>query len=746
YPNNIGPFIMKTYVPSAATVTGVAATANTLFPGTCGTQATNNLPCATAMEDTASFGTSATRNGTQWNLRIDKYFKNDRISGNFFRTTLGNPGVNWIPQFNTTNNTWERSLQVNWTHTFSPSTLNEAIFGQNRVEGFDEQTGDFSVPQINVTGLTNTAYGIGFAQGDFIQHNYHWRDVLTHVSGTHTLKFGYDGWFGDDVENFAPPYSQPVFSFDNLLQLAQDAPHTEGNARFNPLTGTQEPAPWNAASNTWGLFAEDTWKARQNLTITAGLRWDDYGNPYSRSASTVFGNFYLGPGQTYQEQVANGSAIATHYALNHAVNNLLSPRLGVAWDPTGSGTWVVRAGAGVFNNWLTQANVQEEFRGNPPGPIAPTFVAGSATPPVFSLGTNKTYPFGFTYPTFPGGLNSHGGIIGLNFPIGAINPNLKSPQTYQFAATLERKLTTNLVASVGYSGSHSTDLLSGGNQAGLVSYGADINAKPGDLIAAFPSKVPTRLNSSFGAINYGANNRESNYNAVIFDVRGRFQRAFFDASYTHSRSNDDAGVYPYNLTPHQYYGPSPWDIPNRFSLTFNYQLPGMNNGEGVVGRVTEGWALSGTSIYQSGLPYTPYTNAAFAPNGANTGYAPGSGDFNADGDNFDYPDVPSYSESTSKSAFLTGVFSDPATQFTAPATYGVEGNEKTGQFRGPNFAETDAALYKNTRITEKLNFQIRFEFFNLFNRANLSNFDVNLADLNSNFGKATGQQLPRWWQ
>ena len=59
-------------------------------------------------------------------------------------------------------------------------------------------------------------------------------------------------------------------------------------------------------------------------------------------------------------------------------------------------------------------------------------------------------------------------------------------------------------------------------------------------------------------------------------------------------------------------------------------------------------------------------------------------------------------------------------QFAAP-TFGSEGNEKAGQFRGPNFAETDINFYKDTRITERVNFQFRFEVFNLFNRANLSN-------------------------
>ena len=226
------------------------------------------------------------------------------------------------------------------------------------------------MPSISVNGINadgGMAYGVGFAQGDFIQHNYHWRDVLTHVRGTHTLKFGYEGWYGDDVEPFQGPWSQPKFSFNNLLALAQDAPTNENGIYYNPQTGQQQLWSWDAASRTFGLFVEDTWKARRNLTVTLGLRYDDSGNPWSKSDTTVFGNFYLGTGTTEQQQIANGYAKATHNALLHSVNNLFSPRVGVAWDPTGKGDWVVRGGFGVYNNWLTSANVQEEFRGSPPG-------------------------------------------------------------------------------------------------------------------------------------------------------------------------------------------------------------------------------------------------------------------------------------------------------------------------------------------------------------------------------------------
>jgi hypothetical protein len=776
YPNTVGTHVLSTYLPT--NVHGVSAiTTGSSIVG-CGTAATNNLPCTLPLVDQGSFSAPQIRDGTQYFVRADKSFQNNRIYGSFYRTVLTYGAASAIPAFSTLNNNWQRAFQVNWTHTFSPRLINEAIFGASRVEGvLGSGAKDYSVPSIAVTGVNTEggqSFGVGFAQGDFIQHNYHWRDVLTHVRGTHTLKFGIEGWYGDDVENFQGPWSQPTFNFNNLLTLAQDAPTNQNHVMYDPIAGKPVLWSWDAASRTWGAFAEDIWKARKNLTVTLGLRWDNEGNPWSKSPTTVFGNFYLGSGSTFQQQVASGFTQATPKALKHSLNDLWSPRGGVAWDVLGQGGTVVRGGIGLFNNWLTQANVQEEFRGSPPGPITPTFTKGTATPPVFNLGTGGTPPFGFAYPPLAGSpicptlgangcLDSKGGIVGANFGIGAIDPFLKSPRALIWSLALEQKIRNNLSAGIGYAGSHGYNMVGGGNQAGVVSYGQDINAFSGDLIQ-HNSLSPTRLNSSFGSIGYTTNDRHSNYGAVYFEFKGRFARGgFFDASYTRSTSWDNASAYPAEADPNQYYGPSPWDVPNRFSLSFNYELAGLNSGQGFVGHLTNGWGLSGTTVYQSGYPAMVWTTASFQPVCANTsanaptcpspanpavGFAPNSGDYNADGDTsgtagvgLDYPDVHSYHQQTSRSAFLNGAFSPG--QFTKPA-FGTQGNEQPNPFRSPNFFETDVNVYKTTRITERVNFQFRFEFFNLFNRVNLTAFDINLA--NGTFGRARAQQLPRNWQ
>lgn len=761
FPNTIGTSLLTTY-PATATNATVIQTAQQAFPGTCGTAATANIPCSLPVFDNGLFNATSFRNGTQWNARIDKDFVKDRLYFNIYRTTLNTGGPALRTAFTTTSKYYTWAWQGNEAHTFSPNTINEAIAGGMRVEGISPATGNFKVPQVSATGL-GTGFGDGFAMGDFIQHNYHWRDVLTHIKGAHTFKVGYEGWMGDDVEEFQGPHDLPAFAFNSVIDLVRDQPNTETGVAYDPVSGKHVEWNWNAAGLTHGVFVEDNWKARKHLTLNYGIRWDDFGNPYSRSNLTVFGNFFYGPGQNLNQEIANGFVLQHTHALNRAITDVISPRGGVAWDVTGNSQWLLYGGFGLFHNWPTMANVQEQYRGSPPGPIFPTFFAGTANAPVWGLGTSNTPPFGYTYPTLPARpLNSQGGITGLQFGIGAIDPNLKSPVTYTYSGQLAHPLTRQLVATVGYSGTRAHNQLSGGGQVYSVSYGVDINSTPGDLIKNFPNNiaaktlVPFRLNQSFGSVAYTQNDRRSTYNAFLADVRGRFAGAgFIDVSYTRSASKDDTQVYPTWTNPGQYFSPSNWDAPNRISVTGNYQFHGLNAGQGVVGNVTGGWGLSGTITMQSGNPFTVSNTQAFIPVCNNnpsvactsTSTLTGNlgGDYNADGDNNDYPNVSSYSIPTSRQDFLKGVFKNNPSQISAP-TFGTgqEGNEQYNGFRGPRFFETNISLAKDTTIRESLRLGIRFDFFNLFQNVNLQNPTTSMTS--GNFGKSTSQYEPRWIQ
>ena len=141
FPNTLGTKILTSYPASNATTTAVTATAATVFPGTCGTPATANIPCNLPMIDSGIFNGTNYRNALQFNARIDKYFKNDRIYGNAYRSVLDTGGPAIRPAFAATNHFILNAYQFSETHTFSPTMVNEASFGYMRDEGIQPQTG-----------------------------------------------------------------------------------------------------------------------------------------------------------------------------------------------------------------------------------------------------------------------------------------------------------------------------------------------------------------------------------------------------------------------------------------------------------------------------------------------------------------------------------------------------------------------------------------------------------------------------
>lgn len=758
YPNSIGVNLLKQYPATNATTTSVAKKGSDLFPATsstpCGTAAAANIPCDLPIVDSGVFNATNTRNALQYNVRVDKYFTKDRLYANYYRTGLDLGGPSVRVDHNQPQHYIVRSLQGNETHTFSPNMLNEASFGVLRMEGLINPTGPFHVPIITVTGAWGTQLGVSKAHENYIQYHYVWRDALTYVYHSHDIKVGYDGFWGNSNLKFGPLNSIPTFNFLNVADFVQDKVYTESGVSFDPLTGQQaglRGGSYLIKGNMMGLFAQDTWKVNKNLTLTYGVRWDNFGNPQPGNSGTVEANFFYGPGTTILQQVANGFVKQVPKSFNNSIT-AWSPRIGAAWDPTGGGKWLLRGGFGLYHDWVTLGNVQNEFA-NPPAPTSITFQTNAAGPaPIYSVGTSDTFPFGYTYPVVPaGGLNGNGGIAGgAPANISGNDPNLKATNTMNYTMTLERSLTPNFSIAAGYSGSHSLDLFT--DFAGHTTnayYGVDINNFPGSLIANNGKFV--RLNQNFGSIRYTVNGPTSSYNAFIAEFKGRFmKRGFIDASYTRSSSWDDAGSYPTvqsnTLNYSQYWSPSNWDTPNRISMSVAYGLPGLRKGPGFLKVLTDGWKPSAITILQSGTPFTVLMGAAYKAN-----VVPGSqitaasaGDYNADGVNSDLPNIPTYGYSiaTDRKTQLAGVFK--STDFTAPPTLPGEGNEAFNRYRNPGYANTDFAILKNTHIFERANLQLRLEMYNLFNRASLGGISSSLTS--STFGKATSQYNARFLQ
>jgi len=762
FPNALGTQLLAKYPASNVSNAKVTKTASAIYSSTCDTAATSNIPCSLPVFDTGVFNATNYRNALQYNFRGDKYWKKDRVYGNYYRTGLDTGGPSIRVGMIAPQHYIVRSVQANESHTFSSNTLNEVAFGFLRMEGLIDATGPFHVPIVAVNGW-NVNIGVSKAHEDYVQHHYVWRDVFMHIFRTHDLSLGYEGFHGDNLTFFGQWYSQPSLTFQDPVSLLQGNVYSETGVAFNPVTGQQAGelgGSLQAHGTNFGVFAQDSWKATRRLTLNYGIRWDDFGNPSPENGSPL-ANFFYGSGATVTQQIANGSVIQEPQAFNHAIT-AFSPRVGAAWDPVGSGKWVLRGGIGLYHDWVTLGNVQNEF-GNPPASTTPTFLTGTTTPPIFSLGTSDTYPFGFTYPAFPGyGLNQWGGYANstVQLNIAGNDPNLRASNTLNYSVALERSLGRNFSVAAGYSGSHSKDLFT--DFAGHTTnayYGYDINNFPGSLIQNNGKLV--RLNPNFGTIRYTVNGPTATYNAFIAEFKGRFWgHGNIDASYTRSSSWDDAGTYPTvqsntgNYS--QYWSPSNWDTPNRYSMAVSYDLPSLHSSFFAPARViVNGWSLNAITILQSGTPFTVSTSAAFAPvcssGKPSGGVCPAGttvvgntgGDYNADGFNSDYPNLPTfgYAIPNSRQANLNGVFK--VTDFPVPS-FGIEGNEQPNRFRNPGYANTDFALLKNTHVWENANLQLRLEAYNLFNRANLGGISSGLTS--GSFGKATSQYPARFLQ
>ena len=769
-PNSPEVQLLNKYKPSNLISTGVQSTAQQLFGAACGTPATDNIPCSLPVIDNGVFNASAYNNSNQYNVRADKYFKKDRVYGLFYRSTINNGGPAPRPDFATTSKYYVFSVQGSETHTFNPNLLNEAYGGYNRIEGFSPATGNFTVPVVNVTAL-GTGFGSGFALGDFIQHSYHWRDVLTFVHGSHSIRAGYEGWHGDDVALFAAAYAQPSFQFNSLIDLINDNPYSEGGLTYDPLTGKPKANNYGYAQTTGGAFVEDTWKASRNLTVNYGIRYDNFGNAYPSLAGTGLSNFHLGAGTNFAQQVASGFLTPQSHTFANDLNYVFSPRAGFAFSPGENGKWLIHGGIGSFHDYFTLGNGENGLSGNPPNFARPTFRNdGSTARPIFGYGTQNSYPLGFPYPAFGGQqLDAKGGIVGQQIGIAGVAGDLRSPFTINFNLAVDRQLSNGFVVSIGYVGSHSGSLVSGGGNTGATAYGNDVNSYAGDLIqharctinpatgttpaGSSCTGVQTRLNTSFGSINYAFNSAVGNYDGLILAGRGRFsRRGFLTASYTLGHSLDDWQNYPIGYPTNQFYASSPYDVRHRISIGASYELPGSKLSNGLERAILGGWTLAGTGVAQTGTPFTVFTGAAFSAqliniNGpvtaSNLRYAPGSGDFNADGNNNDFPSVMSYKQSHNHDDYHLGrgIFAPcpggvlPCGNFVQPQL-GSLGNETPNQFRNPGYIDVDATLKKVTSLREGINLELRLDTFNVANRVNYGGVEGNLQ--NGNFGQSSG--------
>ncbi len=742
YPNNLSTQLLTSFPATAPFFEpGSIQTAQDLDPN-CATQApVVGMPCNLNIRGTTVLTFAPPNNGLQWNLRLDRYFREakDRVYGNFYRKTPDTISPNVRPAFNNKNSFAGTTNYVNfdWTHTFSSSMVNDAAFGITRISGLGSCS-HCEVPSISLnfsSGLPD--FGTGFAPAKFIQNDFHWRDVLSFTHGKHALKAGLDIFRDQENDLFSGPTQRPGFLFldnnattglNSVFDFANDQPTQETGINYDLRTGALSRESIGYRTSNFGFFVQDDWKAKNNFSINYGLRWDFNSNP--KEISGQMSQVILGSGSNLLQQISNASVQVVPSLLRTHRIGYFAPRLSFAWDPTGAGKLSIRGGMGVFFNRAPNIVWSDAIRANPPfiGNITADTQVPSGPQPVYGLCQLNHSPFNCPIPSgLPTGLNARGGALTNDSSIGGTDPGLRQAYNISRFAGVQYAITPNWILEGDYTGSQDVHLY----------VFTDRNRCLGCIDS---TGAAVRPNPFFTSINYTNNDAWSHSNGATFSLLHRFSQAFtfqaaFNVSKTTSvvdsidvgRASSEAPVYdPYNLNFQR--GPAAFDVPRSFSMHGLWELPKLSHMNKAIRGVLGGWQWSGLASLQAGYPYTVVDCGA-----------------RPDGINCVLPDVTAAErgKSCGRSGFLNGCL-DPAA-FTVPAVLGTEGNVGRNSFRGPGFANVDFSTMKYFPVPwfggESARFQIRGEFFNLFNRTNLRSVDGNVTD--TTFGEATDIYNPR---
>ncbi len=590
-------------------------------------------------------------------------------------------------------------------------------------------------------------------------------------------------WLGQNVQFGGSYYyfqdNRNIFSFqnglftlgpnvptalDNLLSGVADSFSTAINPTvgIDPTTGAivgplvQPDFNRSLSAHDFALYGSFNWRITPNVNLLLGARYDFFDRPRSRN-DQVFFNFFPALGPDIVTNVANGlllppnsRVVANGFTFDRSFfsrdTNNIAPRIGFAWDITGGAgggccpglrrSTTLRASFGLLYERLFYA-VSPFFQTRFDFAI-PTVTAGVApfgaiplVPPGATVPSNFG-PLGTTVATLPG------------FLARGINRDLDAPRLTFWTVALDHELFRNTVLSLQYAGAHGHDLFTLSN----------IN-RPGSGAAFLGLADPTaRLNlalnaagnPALGPIFFLNSNGRSNYNAFIADLSTATWQSLglaLSARYRLSKALDNVsslfgnnfgffgGSFSPDLLspfdPENDYGPSDFDVRHRFISSVVWEVPyswfnGCCGGDGWRKWLLAGWAATGIFNFQTGFPFnvfdcggatfpeTPCPRAIIAPGVDLDAIRDGFGSAFPDSvipNRFNFIDATNFTRIT-PGVTLNTVF--------PPFPAGAVGRNF---FRGPNFWDVDLGVYKRFRISEDTSFQIRGEFYNVFNHSNL---------------------------
>jgi len=653
---------------------------------------------------------------------------------------------------------------LTWTRTISPTMVNELRFASNRVASLTAVPTDHTTP--NALGFSTVipddpigaalppitvagAFELGPSpQGPTKVHNatFQYQDTLSWTKGRHDLKFGADlrwvrnnfnydfytngSYFFGDFGNFT---ASPVSSDSSGSALADFV----GGFWDNYYQFSN--AVYGIRTHSLFFFAQDAWKVRKNITLDYGLRYE-YNSPQEDVHNEIIG-FYPGQQSTIFPQAPRGFLYpgdpgTPNRGLVYPDRNNFAPRFGISWDLLGNARLVMRAGYGIFYD-IEDGALNLQFGGQPPfGYVAnnyPCYSAGCFSGSPSSFVADPFTPFGFDdpYPFIAGG--HLGQFFNPALPYAyVVNPHFRTPYAQNFNFGFQYQVSKNTMVEAAYVGSLSRKailtnevnypLLSILKEQLAVNGPDGLNPECARPLAACDSPLdpvgyPTGAQQIYA--NFSAANSSSNQFQLTVDKRAGHGISFRFA-YTLAKTIDVSSGFrarSYVLTdptnPAVDRGLADFDATHRIVISPTWEIPWnrpvQNNA--VLNKVLGGWSINGIVTFQSGNPFTLYSNSN-----------------SSQLDNYlDRPDVIApihVFDDIRQVQTLSGdcgggtpghYYFDPASFDCNNVPLFSHGNMGRNILRGPGINNWDLSLVKNIPITESKSIEFRSEFFNAFN-------------------------------
>jgi len=673
---------------------------------------------------------------------------------------------------------------ITYTHVFTPNVINEFIFGANRnaqlnaVPTTTTSPAQLGFQNVNPDDAAGTAPPIMFTntfslgpspQGPTTIHDvtFHWQDSVSWTKGHHNMKFGGDARRVRNNFNF-DFFNNGSFDFANFL-----SPFT-GNGLADFVAGFPDNyfqfsnAVYGIRATQLDLYAQDSWKITPRLTLDFGLRWE-YNSPLSDPHNEIIG-FFPGKQSTVFPDAPNsllypGDPGTPNNAMTAADLNNFAPRFGFAWDVLGTGKLVMRGGYGIFYD-IEDGALNEQFGGQAPfGSVTNLnyfgFAPGGADPiadpfNAFNPGTLNPYPFAAN------GRTGTFFVPKVSFAF-VVDPNFRTPYSQNFNFGFQYQLTRDTLVEAYYVGSIGRKTITS----------ADVNfPQPNILMQQFNNfgftnpdcarplagcANPADPNSSLteaGQLLTDHSNGNSDSHEFQLTVDKRFSHGFnIRGAYTFGKTIDEESGFrsrsslqtnPFDLAFDR--GLADFDVTHRLVISGFWEVPFQEvfrSDNGFARALTHGWQFGGIASFQTGTPFTIFSNDNQSQQGSGLDRA----DLVGTQQTFDPRTLRTFSPSAGpQGSCLNGpttgnFYFNPMAYDCAFIPLFTFGDSGRNTIRGPGFANFDLSIIKNFKVRESMNVQFRTEFFNAFNHAQFLN--PNAFGFTGSFGQVTQARDPR---